>query len=1229
MFHTNKWAFLAFFALMPFAMILFVGRLGWGTNGLFVAIIGSGAATGLGLLLARKIKRVLASLGNRSDTMAFMIGADHLLPPGNNKGLVSYGQGTYADQQEVYEVDAVLVSEEEIIGGASKPPAHPIPPERLPENRFRLILGSHTFDLASIYSHLLVLEQFRAGTQGVLRVLLEELARLSVPFLLIDTYDAFLTLLPELGDFGIAVSSSAAHSSLTSRMQVRSMPIDLERGDDTRPEAHLRLVQQAASFGHTLMQHGWHAVFRFSSYESPSVATEVLLAMLQGMQKWERDHVVQGHSPLPSVIAFTDAYRFFAGHLSHSVVSADREMANKLHLHLHAYLKAQGMYGIYLWLVTGKISGMSHEALQNCGLWFLRDLSAGEYETIGQYTGVAAQDLEDIPTHEVLLIDPDEEEFHSIAFRDSRTIHERDDQALSRPFQVPFIDAFAIPALPAPSIAAMDKAQGQVTTEHLGDRQAEAKEQTERLSLAPGMRRRDFSEAELAWACIVLFGRESRWRTYNAVNDPPVELRPFARALGFNPRPGAYLFNPQKGHRLFRYTRERLVLEERAHYMQLARERLQAWQIEREAPREATGAEPVEVGRQPGRSAPDPPRDKQAAGWRLPTFDDVLPLPQDSPVVVEEGDGDDLIREELASLVQEALRSFKVLAEVRTDDISISPTIIRIGIRPTGKPLMKTDGGRPVEVRDARGHAVYEERTKSSSIMARQNDLALVLEAKTIRMEAPVPGRPYVGVEIPNKNGRIVRLREILESAEYQSAKARSKLAIALGWDLANIIRVGDLARMPHLLIAGATGSGKSVMINTILGSFLTQATPDDLRLLLVDPKLVELSMYNGVPHLLAPVVTNMDWVIPLLLNATREMKRRYRVFAALNVRNIDGYRRKREERLGRGDNSLDPMPAIVIVIDELYDLMVAVGEDAEKLLQSLAQLARATGIHLVVATQRPSVDVITGSIKTNFPTRIAFMMSSFVDSRTIIDMGGAERLLGRGDMLYLPADAGRPERMQSPFLTDDEAERLADWWRAHAVQLRQAYGNDLLMLKGSHQRAIDFDWTRAPAEEEEEQPAAASSLASQQLGHTQGDVLRYIKDFLVRGTRYKDRVPSPDGVFFPFPIGDISFDFQLLAAEAVLWRTRKGSATNLRNHLGGATGGVRLLRDTLIERRLMDRDTQQPITTSAQLVSLLRACNLLGAQAKQGVEAAADDLEIEEEEEALDLPSDQETVSV
>jgi DNA segregation ATPase FtsK/SpoIIIE-like protein len=277
-----------------------------------------------------------------------------------------------------------------------------------------------------------------------------------------------------------------------------------------------------------------------------------------------------------------------------------------------------------------------------------------------------------------------------------------------------------------------------------------------------------------------------------------------------------------------------------------------------------------------------------------------------------------------------------------------------------------------------------------------------------------------------------VPLRDILGSREYQVARSKSKLVFALGKDVAGRAQSCDIARAPHLLIAGATGSGKSMLLNTLIASLLTQATPEDVRLLMIDPKLVELGLYNGIPHLLRPVVTKVEQAVSLLDNAIAEMERRYQFFLQASVRNLEGYRKVLMEKRAQGDTTLPNLPAIVIIIDELADLMMMASkeENVEEKICRLAQKARATGIHLVIATQRPSVDVITGLIKANIPTRIALTVAANQDSRTILDRSGAEKLLGRGDMLYLPSDASEPMRIQGAFMTDKDATHLVAYWQ-------------------------------------------------------------------------------------------------------------------------------------------------------------------------------------------------------
>jgi S-DNA-T family DNA segregation ATPase FtsK/SpoIIIE len=311
------------------------------------------------------------------------------------------------------------------------------------------------------------------------------------------------------------------------------------------------------------------------------------------------------------------------------------------------------------------------------------------------------------------------------------------------------------------------------------------------------------------------------------------------------------------------------------------------------------------------------------------------------------------------------------------------------------------------------------------------DDLALALAAPSIRIEAPVPGKPLVGIEVPNSVKGTVTLRGILESIPFRKVQARSRLAIALGRAAGGEAVVTDLSRMPHLLIAGATGSGKTVCLNCIITSLLMFNTPDELQLILVDPKRVELVSFNSIPHLAYPVIVEQDKAVEMLNWLNQEMDSRYRRMAIVGARNIEAYNHS-----ARVDK---PLPYVVVVIDELADLMMSRPEQVEPAICRLAQLARATGIHLVVATQRPSVDVITGLIKANFPSRISFAVTSQVDSRTILDVAGAERLLGRGDMLFLPPDASKPRRLQGCFISDAEIDRVVRFWAKQRLPLEEA----------------------------------------------------------------------------------------------------------------------------------------------------------------------------------------------
>jgi S-DNA-T family DNA segregation ATPase FtsK/SpoIIIE len=343
-----------------------------------------------------------------------------------------------------------------------------------------------------------------------------------------------------------------------------------------------------------------------------------------------------------------------------------------------------------------------------------------------------------------------------------------------------------------------------------------------------------------------------------------------------------------------------------------------------------------------------------------------------------------------AKIIEETLQSFNIQA--RVVEIQQGPAITQFGVDP------------------AAGVAV-------NRIVQRQNDLALRLGAPTLRVLAPVPGRPMVGIEVPNTSVATVKLGDLIAAPQF----ARSRLPIGIGMDVGGKPVVADLTRMPHLLVAGATGSGKSVCINSLITSLLFTRTPDEVQLILIDPKQVELSQYRGLPHLRLPVVTDMEVVVAALRWTVLEMERRYGVFAEVGARNVVAYNdRFPDQRI----------PYLVLVVDELADMMMTAAEDVERLICRLAQLGRAAGVHLVVATQRPSVDVLTGLIKANLPTRIAFAVSSQIDSRVILDRTGAERLIGRGDGLYQAGDEMNPRRVQGAFVSDEEIDGVCAFWR-------------------------------------------------------------------------------------------------------------------------------------------------------------------------------------------------------
>jgi DNA segregation ATPase FtsK/SpoIIIE, S-DNA-T family len=477
--------------------------------------------------------------------------------------------------------------------------------------------------------------------------------------------------------------------------------------------------------------------------------------------------------------------------------------------------------------------------------------------------------------------------------------------------------------------------------------------------------------------------------------------------------------------------------------------------------------EPIE-----GEPAPDPRRKK--AGAAEPVLTVVPGGDEAKPSLVEDEIQRVWMKPDLTLLDTVTVRKERLHDEIKANIKLIEQTLASFDVEAT---VIGVNSGPSVTQYELQpGHGVPVRK-----ITALQNDLALALSA-AIRIQAPIPGKPALGIEVPNKATSLVTLREIIQTPTFQNDQ--TLLSLAIGTDVSGNTVVGDLTRMPHLLIAGATGSGKSVCINALIAGMLFQATPEELKYILIDPKRVEFSMFQDMPHLLVPVVTESDHATSALRWAVAEMETRYKLFASHTVRNIADFNGRAPEM------GLNPLPYIVIVIDELADLMMVAAGEIEELICRIAQLARAVGIHLLVATQRPSADIITGLIKANIPSRIAFAVSSSIDSRVILDETGAEKLLGRGDMLYLPVEAGRATRLQGVFVSDREMKAIIDFWKAQGKPLyqeeifnveatvswvKEGMKRDPLFAKGAHvvategrasvsllQRKLNVGYTRA-----------------------------------------------------------------------------------------------------------------------------------------------------------------------
>lgn len=738
----------------------------------------------------------------------------------------------------------------------------------------------------------------------------------------------------------------------------------------------------------------------------------------------------------------------------------------------------------------------------------------------------------------------------------------------------------------------------------------------------PGAQPKPFSQAEKAWAVVLYQYAAGKFLTPHALRYPPKEagLIQQAIALGLRPDDSGQIMADRRAKRLLFYVQS-LHPSDRAILAEFARQQFESSQlalqseivVESSLAESSVAETALLASAAPTRAVrPGPsPEPGVTRSWKLP---DMLALPssgeQDPEMIARIAARLKQESAQQAQTLQETLMSFDVPVEVRPEDICIGPSVVRYAIRPTGIPATapdEHDKSRRVVVRDSAGNIVYKKRTKVKQILAMQNDIALWLEAPSMRMEAPVPGRAYVGVEIPIKEPRVVTFNEVIRTKEYGAMCQKTQLAVALGWDLTNKVWVANIRKMPHLLVAGSTGAGKSVFLKALIAGIIRYNSPDDVRIALVDPKMVELGKFKGIPHLLSPIVTDMEKVVPLLKNAVEEMHRRYKHFSELGVTNLEEYQALRKKRLNDGDTSLPNLPAILIVIDELAQLMLTAPEETEDYITQLTQLARATGIHLVVATQRPSVDVITGTIKNNLPTRIAFKVSSAVDSRTILDRGGAERLNGNGDMLYISEENNNPVRIQAPLIANEVVDALVGYWKQETF--RSASEDDHAAPIDQEQAFQAMLWDLEP--EEGEKPAPRPKRDST---FNEEELYQHLAEYLLNESIQVNGTTIP-GVPIPVPLRSFGREEQLLIAEVITWRGYRGSAETLNRKLNTKKGAE--LRNELIRRGYMDPQTQQPIRPSERLAPLLIECGIIDPETHERIDTTVESEELIEEADA------------
>jgi hypothetical protein len=923
---------------------------------------------------------------------------------------ISFPQEAYIALPPVLEKEMVVEDEGEAIqSSASSESEEEVPVLHLAPNC--------PLPVTSALNHHLLLELPATGRTSrsvATRLYLEQLGMLEVPQLVVTLNPSYMTLLAHFPHGWVAGSPTAKDTYLP-QLQTIHLPKP-EESQQERSSMRYAVVREdnARPFAHKMLKSGAQVVLDLSTYEDIALAGRVLVRILIGMREYALEH------PVTSVITLTQARLWVP---STRVLQSGRgmfagELARYMRDTVVSFITKDETPGFSLYLSTPSINDMDLRAVRGCSLWTLnRQPEEEDVPFLCHHAGLQEDDLEALANHSVLC-DITTSQAMEVTLHRHRSSHSEPDP---EQHAAGFFTGDLSSVLKEEDIASLGKS--------LAGDDVRALESND-VSSPAGQGTKAFSQAMLGYAlCLRATGQLTR----NALRRPPtqktivgtpVTFAELAHELGLKEAfSDKDVLSWDQTEALVTFV-EQLGKDELQQGLQLVQGALAAIETRKmgggDAEREAL---PEKVS---GRVV----QATTASRWVLPSLElFTQPLPGKT---IERGE----VRA-LARMLQGALDGFKVYGQVQ-EMVSVGPRVLRFHILPTGIPLM--DEGEVV--RDGSG-IVYKNRTKIADFVRIKNDLQAALHARTLRMLDPIPGTPFIGVEIPNPKPVQVRIREILEDQAFRQARTRSKLVIALGRDISGNASFVDLneASDPHLLVAGATGGGKSVCLNSICASILHQATPEDVRLLMIDPKQVELVAYNGIPHLIGPVVTEPDRASTSLRQIVTEMEKRYREFSRLGVRDLKGYNERREALLTTGDTSLRNLPAIVVIIDELAILMEMVGEAVEGLICQLSALGRAAGIHLIIATQRPSVDVITGLIKANITARIAFLVPDLVNSRVILDQGGAEFLQGKGDMLFLDPKVSGLARIQCALTEDQEVFALIDYWQQAQAHVKEEIG--------------------------------------------------------------------------------------------------------------------------------------------------------------------------------------------